>query len=126
MRDARHDDAVAQLCDADQPIVEGVAQQLADAMQGGVKVGDVRRHLSDLTEHVQLAAAPIARRALVAGQADIARHHGRSSATPRAWRLLRGSQERLEVGDAITAVPARIDAQDWQPLCWVQVLTVLG
>ena len=55
MRDACHDDAVAQLGDADQPIVEGVAQQLADAMQGGVKVGDVRRHLSDLTEHVQLA-----------------------------------------------------------------------
>jgi hypothetical protein len=85
-------------------------------MQGGVKVGDVRRHLSDLTEHVQLAAAPIARRALGAGQADIARHHRRSSATPRAWRLLRGRQERLEVGDAITAVPARVDAQDWQPL----------
>ena len=39
----------------------------------------------------------------------------RSSATPRSRRLLRGRQEGLQVGDAIAAVTARVDAPDRQP-----------
>ena len=56
--DAGHDHAVAHVPDRDEAVVEALAQELADAVQGRVQVGDVRGQLGDLAEDPQLAAAP--------------------------------------------------------------------